>query len=119
MNSAPTLTPERNNDPGYKWYLENLAEIRQIIETDIRLETLRRIESDLDLPAGTAIQFQQLYAEATTVSPHEEERYATTWDHYHAALDGDSNLSALAHAYRARTPLPLYQCIDDTGTFIF
>ena len=80
---------------------------------------LRAIETDLGLPLGTAIRFEELYSEATNVSPHEEERYATTWDTYHAALDNDPNLSTMAHAYHTKTSPPIHQCIDDTGTFIF
>ena len=113
-SSAPTDTTER----GYQWYLANLDEIRLIIETDTRINILREIEKDLGLPLGTAVRLEELYSEATTVSPHEEERYAITWDAYHAALDTDPNLSIMARAYHKNTSPPSHQCIDDTGSFI-
>ena len=113
--SAPSDTTER----GYQWYLANLDEIRHIIETDTRLNILRAIEKDLGLPLGTAVRLEELYSEATTVSPHEEERYAITWDAYHAALDTDPSLSTMARAYHENTSPPIHQTIDDTGTFIF
>lgn len=115
LTSAPTDTTER----GYQWYLANLDEIRHIIETDTRLNILRAIETDLGLPLGTAVRFEEVYSEATTVSPHEEERYAITWDAYHAALNNDPHLSSMAHAYYENTSPPIHHCIDDTGTFIF
>lgn len=117
--SAPTSAPTDTTERGYQWYLANLDEIRNIIQTDTRLNMLRTIETDLALPLGTAIRFEELYSAATNVSPHEEERYATTWDAYHAALDNDPNLSTMAHAYHTKTSPPIHQCIDDTGTFIF
>lgn len=117
--SAATSAPLDTTERGYQWYLANLDEIRLIIETDTRLDILRTIETDLGLPLGTAIKFEKLYSEATNVSPHEEERYALTWDAYHAALDTDPSLSTMAHAYHKKTSPPIHQCIDDTGTFIF
>jgi hypothetical protein len=117
--SAPTPAPTDTTERGYQWYLANLDEIRQIIETDTRLNILRMIETDLGLPFGTAIRFEELYSEATGVSPQEEERYAATWDAYHVALDNDPNLSTMAHAYHTKTSPPIHLCIDDTGTFIF
>lgn len=117
--SAPTSAPADTTERGYQWYLANLDEIRHIIETDTRFNILRAIETDLGLPLGTAILFEELYSEAMSVSPHEEERYASTWDTYHTALDNDPNLSTMAHAYHTQTSPPIHQCIDDTGTFIF
>ncbi|MCA1576401.1 MAG: hypothetical protein LC794_03435 [Acidobacteria bacterium] len=117
--SAPTSAPTDTTERGYQWYLANLDEIRHIIETDTRLNILRAIETDLDLPLGTAVRFEEFYSQATTVSPHEEERYAITWDAYHAALYNDPHLSYMAHAYHENTSPPIHQCIDDTGTFIF
>jgi hypothetical protein len=117
--SAPTSAPTDTTERGYQWYLANLDEIRHIIQTDTRLNILRAIQTDLGLPLGTAILFEELYSEAMSVSPHEEERYALTWDAYHAALDSDPNLSIIAHAYYTNTSPPIHQCIDDTGTFIF
>jgi hypothetical protein len=116
---APTSAPTDTIERGYQWYLANLDEIRHIIETDTRLNILRAIETDLGLPLGTAIRFEELYSEATSVSPHEEERYAATWDTYHAALDNDQSLSKMAHAYHTKTSPPIHECIDDTGTFIY
>ena len=105
---APTSASPDTTERGYQWYLANLAEIRLIIETDTRLDTLHAIETDLGLPLGTAIRFEELYSEATTVSPHEEERYALTWDAYHAALDTDPGLSSIAHAYQKTTSPPIF-----------
>jgi hypothetical protein len=117
--SAPKSAPTNTTERGYQWYLANLDEIRHIIETDTRINILRAIETDLGLPLGTAIRFDELYSQATNVSPHEEERYAITWDAYHSALDTDPSLSTMAHAYHKHTSPPIHQCIDDTGTFIF
>lgn len=117
--SAATSAPPDSTERGYQWYIANLDEIRLIIETDTRLNILRAIETDLGLPLGTAIKFERLYSEAMNVSPHEEERYALTWDAYHAALDTDPSLSTMAHAYHTKPSPPIRQRIDDTGTFIF
>jgi len=117
--SAPSSAPTDTTERGYQWYLANLDEIRHIIETDTRINILRAIETDLGLPLGTAIRFEELYSQATNVSPYEEERYAITWDAYHSALDTDPSLSTMAHAYHKHTSPPIHQCIDDTGTFIF
>ena len=116
---APTSAATDTTERGYQWYLANLDEIRYVIETDTRLNILRAIETDLDLPLGTAVRFEELYSQATSVSPHEEERYAITWDAYHEALDTDPHLSTMAHAYHQNTSAPIHQSIDDTGTFIF
>ena len=119
ITSAATSALTDTTERGYQWYLANLEEIRLIIETDTRINILRAIETDLNLPLRTAIRFEELYSEATNVSPQEEERYAITWDAYHAALDTDPSLSSMAHAYHKKTSPPIHQCIDDTGTFIF
>ncbi len=39
---APTSASPDTTERGYQWYLANLAEIRLIIETDTRLDTLLR-----------------------------------------------------------------------------
>jgi hypothetical protein len=106
--SAATSASSDTTERGYQWYLANLDEIRLIIETGTRLNILHAIETDLVLPLGTAIKFEELYSEATTVSPHEEERYALTWDAYHAALDTDPGLSSMAHAYQKTTSPPIF-----------
>lgn len=113
---ASTLTPDQNTDRGYQWYLENLDEI---LETKTRLQILTDLESDLSLPAGTALRFEALYSQAIAVSPHEDERYAITWDSFHLALNSDPTLAILAHEYRLTSPLALHEFIDDNGTFVF
>jgi hypothetical protein len=103
--ASSILTPDLNTDAGYQWYLENLDEI---VETKTRLQILTDIETDLSLPLGTALRFEALYSDAIAVSPHEDERYATTWDSFHVALSGDPTLAILAHEYHQTSPLILH-----------
>ena len=113
---SSTLNPDPNTDAGYQWYLENLYEI---LETKTRLQILTDIETDLSLPPGTALRFEALYSDAIAISPHEDERYAITWDSFRVSLDGDPTLAILAHEYYVTSPLTLHEFIDDNGTFIF
>ena len=116
MTTTATLAPDQNIDAGYQWYLENLDEI---LEIKTRLQILIDIETDLSLPSGTALRFEALYSNTTAVSPHEDERYAMTWDSFHLALDSDPTLAILAHEYRLTSRPTLHQFIHDNGTFIF
>ena len=100
---SSTLVPEQNTDAGYQWYLQNLDDI---LAPKTRSQILNDLETDLFLPAGTALRFEALYSEAIAVSPHDDERFAITWDAFHSALDADPTLAVLAHDSRLTSPLP-------------
>jgi len=102
-------------DAGYAWFLENSAELFDII----RLHDLELLELQLNLPEGTALRFKALYDSASSVSEYDEILYAITWDAYHEALDEDHNLATIASAYSQSHPLPLHNMIDATGTLTF
>ena len=110
---------QTKTDRAYAWFLENRDEILQIIESDELLRTLQTLELEHNLPPATAHRFKALYDEASSVCEQEEERYAATWDAYHAALDSDQNLATIARAYGQSQRMPLYRRIDATGTFVF
>jgi hypothetical protein len=124
MTTLLLTTPETDAtptdiDPGYAWYLENHEEIVAIIETDDFLKTLQQLESENDLPAGTAERFAIIHADASSVSKQEESRYIAAWDAYHEALDSDSNMATLARLYGEKVRIPIYDRINAEGTFIF
>ena len=106
-------------DRAYAWFLQNRNEILEIIESDDLLRTLQNLELEYNLPTRTAERFKALYDEASSISEHEEERYAATWDAYHRALDQDQNLATIARAYGHSQRMPLYRRIDANGTFVF
>jgi len=106
-------------EPGYAWYLANRDEIFEIIETDDFLRTLQQLESESDLPAGTAERFAAIHADASNVPEQEESRYMAAWDAYHEALDSDSNLATLARIYGERVRMPIYDRVNADGTFTF
>lgn len=109
----------RSDDAGYAWFLANSTELYGIFASDELLRSLEHLELQHNLPLGTARRFKALYDNASSVSEHEEVRYATTWDAYHEALDSDRNLAVMANAYAQSYRLPLHSRIDATGTVIF
>jgi hypothetical protein len=109
---------DTNLDAAYAWYLLNRDEINEISDND-DLQTLREIESELNLAPGTADRFKAIRDDASSVSETEESRYAAAWDAYHEALDADKDMAALARLYGQRVHMPIYQRIDATGTFTF
>lgn len=113
-----TIAAPTDIDPGYAWYLANRHEIVEI-ETDDFLRTLQQLESENDLPAGTAERFAAIHTDASNVPEQEQSRYMATWDAYHEALDTDSNLATLARVYGERVFIPIYDRIDATGAFTF
>lgn len=119
LTKPETATTPTDIDPGYAWYLENHDEIVEIIETLDFLQTLQQLESENDLPAGTAERFAAIHTDASSISEQEESRYMAAWDAYHEALDSDSNLATLARLYGERVRMPLCDRINADGTFIF
>lgn len=119
LTTTKTAATPADNEPAYAWYLANRDEIVDIIETDDFLRTLQQLESESDLPAGTAERFATIHANASTVPEQEESRYITAWDAYHEALDRDPNLATLARVYGERIRMPLYDRINADGTLIF
>lgn len=106
-------------DAGYRWFLDNYDEIMACSNEITFLAQLQQIETEHDLPAGTAQRFAIIYNDVSTVPEHEESRHMAAWDAYHAALDADSNLATLARVYGERTQLALCNRINAEGTFIF
>jgi hypothetical protein len=125
-DSIKTTAPESTNsdnstnpDAGYRWFLDNYDEILTCSNEITFLAQLQQIETDNDLPAGTAQRFAIIYNEVSTVPEHEESRHMAAWDAYHAALDADSNLATIARVYGERTRIALCDRINAEGTFIF
>ena len=106
-------------DAGYRWFLDNYDEIMACSNEINFLAQLQQIETEHDLPAGTAQRFAIIYNDVSTVPEHEESRHMAAWDAYHAALDADSHLATLARVYGERTRLALCNRINAEGTFIF
>lgn len=118
-STTQQINTNQSDDRGYAWFLANSTELFDIFASDDLLRSLENLELEHNLPSGTARRFKALYDNASTVSEHEEVRYATTWDAYHEALDSDRNLAAIAQAYADSNSLPLHRRIDATGTLIF
>lgn len=116
-NSETTATT-LDLDAAYAWYLLNRDEINEISDND-NLQTLRELESELNLAPGTADRFKAIRDDASSVSETEESRYAAAWDAYHEALDADKDMATLAQVYGQRVHMPVYERIDATGTFTF
>ena len=114
-----TAADSANSDAGYQWFLDNYDEIVACSNELTFLAQLQQIETDNDLPAGTAQRFAILYNEVSTVPEHEESRHMAAWDAYHATLDADSNLATLARVYGERSLIALCDRINAEGTFIF
>lgn len=114
-----TASDFTNGDPGHQWFLNNYDEIMAGLREMDFLAQLRRIESENNLPAGTAERFAIIYTEASSVSELEESRHIAAWDAYQETLNQDSNLAALAQAYGERVRMPIYHRISSEGTFLF
>ena len=114
-----TAADSTNSDAGYRWFLDNYDEIIACSDEMNFLAQLQQIETENDLPAGTAQRFAIIYKDVSTVPEHEESRHIAAWDAYHSALDADSNLAIIARVYGERTRLALCDRINAEGTFIF
>ena len=114
-----TASDSNNPDAGYQWFLDNYEEIMACSNEMNFLAQLQQIETENDLPAGTAQRFAIIYNDVSTVPEHEESRHMAAWDAYHAALDADSNLATLARVYGERTRIAICDRINAEGTFNF
>lgn len=117
VNEAPAES--NNSDAGYQWFLDNHDEIMALSKEIDLLAQLKQIESENDLPQGTAERFATIYADASSVPEQQESRYMAAWDAYQEALDKDPHLAAVARAYGQRVRIPIYDRINAEGTFIF
>ena len=88
-----TAAESTNSDAGYRWFLDNYDEIIACSNEITFLAQLEQIETQNDLPPGTAQRFAIIYNDVSAVPEHEEFRHMAAWDAYHAALDADSNLA--------------------------
>jgi hypothetical protein len=117
LNEPPA--DSNNPDAAYQWFLANHDEIMAISKEIDFLAQLKEIESETDLPPGTAERFATIHADASSVPEQEESRFMAAWDAYHEALDADPNLATLARLYGERVRMPIYDRINAEGTFIF
>ena len=108
-----------NVDPGHQWFLNNYDEIMAGLKEMDFLAQLKQIESENNLPLGTAQRFAIIYNDASSVPELEESRHIAAWDAYQETLNQDSHLAALARAYGERVRMPIYDRISSEGTFLF
>lgn len=114
-----TASDSTNGDPGHQWFLNNHDEIMAGLKEMDFVAHLKQIESENNLPLGTAERFAIIYTDASSVPELEESQHIAAWDAYHETLNEDPHLAALARAYGERVRMPIYDRISSEGTFLF